>query len=74
MYNQQPPRRYRGAPPKEEKQALIAAKTAGNGRDVARNVSTTAVIARNEAIAHTALCLRCLGDCFILRNDGCCCG
>jgi hypothetical protein len=34
------------------------------------NIGTTVVIARNEAIAQTALYLRFIGDCFVPRNDG----
>jgi hypothetical protein len=34
------------------------------------NIGTMVVIARNEAIAHTALYLRFIGDCFVPRNDG----
>jgi hypothetical protein len=34
------------------------------------NIGTTAVIARYEAIAHTALYLRFIDDYFVPRNDG----
>jgi hypothetical protein len=41
---------------------LIVFKTRGICR-------SNAVIAANEAIAHTGLWLRCIGDCFVPTND-----